>query len=284
MEKSGEIKRLSPSSIATFLSCPLKFKFQNIDRLEGPTDTPHLIYGTAVHQAIQDLQVSLWTGKLISEKDMVDSFVSSWGLGVEFNEVPIKWYRSTTQNEMTKAGIDTVKNYYKIHRGDPPPLTYRSHEGKEKPAVELRFDIPLDELTGKPDWKLVGLIDLVTHTPAVIDHKTGSAKYSDHKVKTNLQLAIYSYAFRWMCSQGFIAECVAGDKEQYVMFDILSKKKPIIYYHKRVITDRTYKHLAHIIKTIIKHIEAEQFLPNYGETCTAFGGCGFLDHCGEFKF
>jgi len=284
--------KLSASSINTFLSCPLKFKFRYVDRVDAPSDSPHLIYGTAVHKAIEEFHKSIWHGQRFEQRKMQQIFLSSWEMGVELNEIPVKWYRASSQKEMTQAGITSIKNYYSVHKDDPPPANAYDIIGNGEriamPAVELYFTLSLADLINRDDWYVSGVIDLIAPTPngnfAVIDHKTGSQKYSDFKVKTDLQLAIYAYAFRQLCKMGYFPGLLESDKEEYVMFDIISKKKPIIYYHKRKITGATFNHLAYIIETIIAQIEREEFLPNYGQECSGFGGCDFLKLCGSFKY
>jgi CRISPR/Cas system-associated exonuclease Cas4 (RecB family) len=285
------VNKLSASAISTYLACPLKYKFRYIDKIDAPSDSPHLIYGTSIHKAIEEFHKSIWLGDKITRAQAVSIFVNSWELGLDFNEVPVKWYRASSKKEMLQSGIDSIKNYYEVHKKDTSPPSSIGYDKLGQfalaPAVELYFMLPLDKLIGRTGWFINGVIDLVQNNSneiLVVDHKTGSDKYSEFKVKTDLQLAIYSYAFRELCGTGAFPEFLPDTKEDYVMFDIISKKKPEIFYHKRKITEATYKHLGTIISRIIGQIEKEEFLPNYGPTCDSFGGCEYRDICADFKF
>lgn len=289
--EQNQLKKLSASSISTYLSCPLRFKFRHIDKIEAPADSPHLIYGSAIHTAIQAYHNSVYYGKRFTKNQIVNAFEVPWFFMIETSPVPVKWYRISSQKEMTDSGINSIKNYYEVHKNDPPPPSIiRPNEDNymmKFPAVETYFTISLGQLIGREDWCINGIIDLVQNTPdgpIIVDHKTGSSKYSDFKVKTDLQLAVYSYAFRDMCNTRKFPDFTPGTIEKYVMFDILSKKKPEIYYHKRIIGSSTYKHLGVILTRIIGQIERSEFLPNYGATCESYGGCEYLDICGGFKF
>lgn len=281
----GKIKKLSASSISTFLECPLKYKFGHIDEIAMVSDSPHLIYGSSIHKAIELMLSSIYYNKLISKKEAQSIFLNNWQIGIELNEVPIRWYSYAQEKDMTQSGITTIGNYYEVHKNDPPPPTWINFKGEKVPALEVGFSVSLNDLIPGCQYRLSGIIDRIILNPIVIeDHKTGTGKYSDFQVKTNLQLAIYSYAFRQLINEGKLPDFTKGTVEEYVQFDVLDKKKPEIYYHPRKISDKTFKHLGRIISNIISQIERQEFLPNYGSACSAYGGCEFMNICQDFQY
>jgi hypothetical protein len=280
----AKIKKISASSLATFLACPLKYKFAQ--EVEAAMDSPHLIYGTALHKAIEEMHKGIFYGELLTKRRLQEIFYHNWQLGIELNEIPVKWWKWSQEREMTDAGVRSVDNYYEVHKNDKPPPVYLDFSNKEVPAIEIGFRVPLKPLIPDTDYMLSGIIDRINHQDELIveDHKTGSSKYSEFQVATNLQLAIYSFAFRQLVNQKKFPEYKKNTKEDWVMFDIISKKRPEIFYHRRKINDATYKHLGHIIKTMISQIERNEFLPNYGAECDSYGGCGHRQRCQAFKF
>jgi hypothetical protein len=281
----GKVKKLSASSIGTFLECPLKYKFGTVDGIVIPSDSPHLLYGSAVHKAIEEYHKSIYFNNRLERKAIQKIFVDNWQIAIELNEVPIRWYSYSQEKDLTQAGIRTLGTYYETHKDDPPPPTWINFKGERAPAIEVGFNVSLKDLIPETEWRLSGIIDRIIPVEIIIeDHKTGSGKYSDFQVKTNLQLAIYSYAFRQLVNEGKFPDFKPGTKEEFVQFDILDKKSPKIHYHQRKISDKTYRHLGRIIRNIINQIERGEFLPNYGSACLAFGGCEFMSMCQDFQY
>jgi DNA helicase II / ATP-dependent DNA helicase PcrA len=68
---------LSHSAIDAYLTCPLRYKYSQVVRV--PT-TPHhsMVYGAAVHQAIQEFHRSQARGKPLSEPELLGVFEDAW--------------------------------------------------------------------------------------------------------------------------------------------------------------------------------------------------------------
>lgn len=65
---------MSVSALNNYLSCPWKYFYRNLIRLPQP-DEPHLMYGTAVHEALNTLFNKLRVEENFSKEDMLKSFV-----------------------------------------------------------------------------------------------------------------------------------------------------------------------------------------------------------------
>jgi len=187
---------------------------------------------------------------------------------------------------MRKAGIASIQEYFKIHANDPPPPSFINEKGEVVAAVEARFLLPLDDLCTNKGWVLSGVIDLIEKKEElnIIDHKTSASKYTDFQIKTNMQLPIYSWAFRTLVNMNRFPEFAPGTKEDHVVFDVLLKKRPAIVPQKRKVGDSTFRHIGIIIDKVINQIQRKEFLPNYGSECSAFGGCEYASICADFKF
>jgi DNA helicase-2/ATP-dependent DNA helicase PcrA len=68
---------LSHSAIDAYLTCPLRYKYTQVVRV--PT-TPHhsMVYGAALHQAVQEFHRSQSRGRPLSEAELVEVFEKAW--------------------------------------------------------------------------------------------------------------------------------------------------------------------------------------------------------------
>jgi DNA helicase-2/ATP-dependent DNA helicase PcrA len=68
---------LSHSALDDYLTCPLRYKYSQVVRV--PT-TPHhsMVYGAALHQAVQEFHRSQARGKPLTETELLDVFDKAW--------------------------------------------------------------------------------------------------------------------------------------------------------------------------------------------------------------
>jgi DNA helicase II / ATP-dependent DNA helicase PcrA len=68
---------LSHTSIDDYLTCPLKYKYSQVLRVPTP---PHhaLIYGSALHKAVQEFHRAHAGGKVMSEAELFSVFEAAW--------------------------------------------------------------------------------------------------------------------------------------------------------------------------------------------------------------
>jgi putative RecB family exonuclease len=70
---------ISYSAITMFRSCPLKYKFRYIDGLDADTVSSRLIFGTAIHAAIEEyFQAKMAGDTLPSQLEMLDAYHQTW--------------------------------------------------------------------------------------------------------------------------------------------------------------------------------------------------------------
>jgi len=68
---------LSHSAIDAYLTCPLRYKFSQVVRV--PTAPHHsLVYGAALHQAVQEFHRSQARGRPLTEPELLASFDAAW--------------------------------------------------------------------------------------------------------------------------------------------------------------------------------------------------------------
>ena len=68
---------LSHSAIDDYLTCPLRYKYAQVVRV--PT-TPHhsMVYGAALHKAVQEFHRSQSRGKPLTEEELIGVFEAAW--------------------------------------------------------------------------------------------------------------------------------------------------------------------------------------------------------------
>lgn len=176
----NEIIRTSFSALDTFKQCPLKYKFQQIDKIRVPK-SKEMVFGSKIHKALQFFHSKEPVSPTLDE--LLNFLKEIWESEVFIDD----------QEDMIFFGeaIKILKNYYNYYQ-----------KIKEKPVIlntETRFEVLLENKDKK--CLLVGFIDRVdkTNLPAgeagygieVIDYKTAKRLPSQQDIDNNLQLSLY---------------------------------------------------------------------------------------------
>lgn len=168
---------LSPSSIGTFQTCPLKFKFSRIDRLIDPP-TEATVLGNFVHSTLEALFALPPDDRTLAQAKILmrDVWEREWG---EQAAVVLKFDSGALREFRWKAWW-CVENYFALE--DPSSF--------EPSGVETAVDGPIGAARVK------GFIDRWDHdengTIVISDYKTGKTprpQWADDKFQ---QLFIYA--------------------------------------------------------------------------------------------
>lgn len=179
--------RISYSNINAFQSCPLKYKYQNIDKIKAPKNID-AVFGSSVHMA---LKFMFQRDPLYPTLDQViDFFREAWrNKKTSLEEKNKKDGEEETdaqiEDMLYKDGINILEKFYKNN----PPWNFNIVD------MESWFDFEVeDEKTGEKHT-LSGIMDRVDKTNddvfEIIDYKTGRKMPSQKDVDENLQLSIY---------------------------------------------------------------------------------------------
>jgi len=264
MEYRKEL-HVSKSQIRTFLMCPQKYCYQYVYGKEWESKPVALAFGSAVHEAVADFYISLANeGNPLSVRELQDSFINGWTLASK-GDVPLD-YNGKSEDELLDLGKRMLEVFIE-------EIKLRTIE-----AIELPFSVPIyDPATGEElPLKLVGAFDLIESDEdgnrSIVELKTAAKKWSDGQVETELDSAIYSYAFKEM-------GCPTNGSETLVRFDVLLKtKKPSLETYFVTKTEKDQRKALSLISKVLKAIEAGAFYPNHGWQCN---GCPFKQQCAE---
>jgi DNA helicase-2/ATP-dependent DNA helicase PcrA len=166
---------LSFRQIDDYRTCPLKYKY--IHRLRVPLLTHHrVIYGSAVHKAVQAYFVARLAGHAFSEDDLVAAFRGAW---------VSEGFLSREHEELRReAGEAALRRFHREETAHPWAPT-----GVEK---EFAFYVDRTKVAGRYDLVIDQGGDVV-----ILDFKTGDVpdlKTAQQRAKESLQLDIYALA------------------------------------------------------------------------------------------
>lgn len=175
--------RTSYSALETYLQCPQKYKFQEIDKIKAPK-SKEAVFGTLVHDAL----------KYMFSRDplfpTVENVSAHFREGMEQSKAA---FTEEEKNLYIASGQDLLKRFYAKN----PPWNFTVVD------LESFFEVPLaDEKTGTTHV-LAGKIDRIDKTDdgsyEIIDYKTNRKLPSQADVDNNLQLSLYHMGIlrRW---------------------------------------------------------------------------------------
>ncbi len=248
--------RISYSALETFKRCPLKFKFQYIDKIKTPK-SKEAVFGTLLHSALKILHEP---GLIIPTEEEILKFISdNWDTSL---------YASEQESTMAfSQAIKIMKEYYA--KNYPADFTVL--------ALETPFEVPIQ--TGQELHLITGKIDRVDKTGdgilEVIDYKTAKKMPSQESVDKDLQLAVYhlGVANRWPS----LTQDGRGLKTSLYF----------LKHGEKLSTTRTPQDLAATKESIIKDFETisraakeAKFPPTPNALCD---WCEFQKNCPYFK-
>jgi DNA helicase-2/ATP-dependent DNA helicase PcrA len=171
----SEVLHLSYRQLDDYRTCPLKYKY--VHRLRVPLMAHHrVVYGSAVHKAVQEMFRARMEGRPFSEEDLVASFRAAW--------VSEGFLSRHHEEQRRRSGEESLRRF---HRADAEaPLLPTAVEREfafyvERTRVQGRYDL-LVERDGQ-----------VT----ILDFKTGDVddlKAARQRARESLQLDVYALA------------------------------------------------------------------------------------------
>ncbi len=247
----NQLFRTSYSALDTFKQCPMKYKFQYVDKIKAPK-SKEAVFGNKIHKALQFFHSKIPVSPTLDE--LLNYYKDIW------DSEPFQGH----EEDMIYfgEGIKMLKNYYNHY------LKIR-HEFTVLDA-EVRFEIMLDQkclLTG-----IIDRVDKIKDGIEVIDYKTTKRLPSQQDIDNNLQLSFYCLGLinRWpqFAEQG------------------LENIRLTFYFlkHQEVIsTKRTKEQLENVKEQIwerIAEIEKGNFKPLPSALCD---WCGYKNLCPMWK-
>ncbi len=176
--------RTSYSALTTYQQCPLKFKFQEIDRIRIPKGL-EMAFGNIIHNCL----------KYMFERDplyptldeVINRFHSLW------QNKQIAEITADENKSYDEAGILILKNFYRLNQ----PWNFDTVD------LESRFEATIPDSKNEENHVLTGIIDRIDKTSdsifEIIDYKTSRRMPSQDNLNQDLQMSIYHLGLikRW---------------------------------------------------------------------------------------
>jgi len=176
----------SHSRLATWESCPLKFRLRYIDRVPAATTTVEAFLGTLVHESLEALYAGVQAGAVASEDEVLAGFTAAWRARCDDTVRIVR--RGTGAEDYRRRGEEFLSRYYREHA---------PFDADETLATERRVEAELQTGGG---YAFVGYVDRLARARdgaiEIHDYKTSASLPSDQKLRADRQLRLYEIALR----------------------------------------------------------------------------------------
>lgn len=251
---------LSWSAISTYLKCPLRYQYRYLDQLPEEFVSSNLIFGSAIHAAIEiSFREQLTSGRLLGIDALMAAYHERW-IAANLSEVQFG-----TNEDL--AGLGRLAERM---------LTSFLDSAASKPTgsiigIEEEFQAPL--IDNCPD--LFARLDLMIETEeflTVTDFKTARSRWSLSEVNASEgQLLIYHELVR-----------VLSDKPVRLQFAVITKtKEPVIDVRTVDPNPQRIERIRRLIQNVWTGIQLQNFYPvPSAMNCPS---CGYRDRCSRWN-
>jgi putative RecB family exonuclease len=260
-------RHLSYSQLNTFLTCPLRYRFQYVEGRPPQHLSSSLLLGSAIHSALADyFFAQLETGEPATPERLLGFFHDDLRQRLASATAPVLFQSDAGDADgLRRQGEALLRAFL----ADPGPSSL------QVVAVELPLSTGLHDDQGKPTGiQLLGVIDLLLRDELgrliALDHKTAKNPISQDAADSDLQLSAYAELLRRCGTLG-------ADETLCCGFHVLRKlKTPKI---ERVMTRRQPsdgRRFCRLAGAVLAAIEAQACYPCPGWAC---GDCPYQQAC-----
>lgn len=252
--------RTSYSSLSTFQTCPLKYKFQEIDKIRAPKNI-EAVFGSSVHSALKYMFQRSPLYPALNQ--VIDYFRDTWDQR-KTAIIPSRGKNESNEGESEedsycKQGIILLENFYKRNQ----PWNFNVVD------LESRFETEIEDAKTNEKHILAGIIDRIDKNNddayEIIDYKTARKMPAQKDIDNDLQISIYHLGLlkRW-------PHLAAGKIKLSFYF---------LKHREKISTARTEQQLESTRKTVLNIINDinGRIKNNYNFSPTPSGLC---DWCG----
>lgn len=249
----------SHSRLSTFQQCPLKFKYQYIDKVETEVEqTIEAFLGSMVHEVLEKAYKDMKFQKVNTLSELLDYYEELWeknwtdGIVIVRKEYDVSNYK--------QMGVKFITDYYN---------RYAPFDQTKTLGLETQYTVALDpEEKHKMHVRIDRLALDKDGVYEIHDYKTANSLPTQEKVDSDRQLAIYAYGIKKMYPDAKRVKLIW----HYLAFD------------KDMISERTDEQLEKLREetvSLIKDVEScTEFPAKESALCN---WCQFQAICPRFK-
>jgi len=238
---------ISHSSISTFQRCPLKFYFSYVAGLEPEFVSSSLVFGGAIHSAIEHYFRCLFEGMKPPAIDaLMDAYEQAWK---QDNAVPVRFGKTESINSLRDLATRMLTAF--------KDSTLSKLDSQTRLlGVEEAFRGPLVE--GCPD--LLGRLDLITLDSdllTIIDFKTSRSAWNEGKVQESApQQLLYSELVKPL------AKALENRPVRIEWVVITKAKKPVVEKHTLIPEPNQVARTKAVVRRVWAAISNGHFYPS----------------------
>lgn len=231
----------SYSAISQYLSCPLRYFFQRVQRLPQTSVGSSLVLGSSVHAALAEYHRTVQQDESTDAGKLHRIITETWTK--RESETPITFRDGESQSDLVALSITLLELYLK----EPPP--------EHIIGIEQEILAPLHNSRGEIlETPLLAVADLITEGNeqlTVHEFKTSGRAYSGMEAETSLQPTCYVNAVQETLGQPAIVEYTV----------LVKTKTPKIQKLSTVRHEDDLARLGDIVENVERAIEAKVFYP-----------------------
>lgn len=248
------LQSVSPSRLALFQSCRLRFFFRHVLRI-AKGKTPALHVGVSVHATLRAWNRARWGQETLLWNSLYTAYEEAWIAGQ--SDEPVAWETGQEEAAQKQVGWRLLETFFR-------ETTIRASDKPE--GVEVAVDADLSS-HGLP--RLVGVLDLV-QDGRLIDFKTTAT--TPQPERTALVNATQTSAYAWLYREN------TGHREAGIELHHLVKlKQPrLVVIHLPPMGEREQSRLLRVIDAYVEGIARQDFIPSPGLQCAS---CEFCHEC-----
>jgi len=248
---------ISYSAISTFQTCPLRFYFRYVLGLPVTTISSSLVFGSAMHQAVQFHFEQLLVGKPSPDLDtLLGVYQDYWEA---CDDQAVLFGAGEDRDGLGRMADRLLRTFQQSQFAQPKGTILGVEE-------ELRGQV----VPGCPD--LLARVDLIVDAGPellVSDFKTARCSWSDDKVDDIApQLLLYSE----------LVKPIADGRPVKLSFAVLTKTKlPVLTVHEVPLDHQQVERTKRTVQHIWQAIQSGNFYPNPSPlNC---GSCSYREPC-----
>lgn len=220
------------SDIIPYETCPKKYKFRKILKFEGTSqDTPGTMFGTLVHQTLQDIHL-----EAIKNEEITIEKINEW---FDKNAKSLQRAKKINLNPILENARNNVINYYDyLNKGYSDKNRWTTIK-----ASEMKVSLAMK------DYIIKGTIDMVRDYPEfyrIFDFKTGQCE--ENMLQSYYrQLRIYAY----------LLGCITEEKEVTMQLFFTGEKgnhiRTLRYDNEKENITKEIEQFSNTVAKIMKH-------------------------------